>query len=441
MVDKKNSTFCGAEPTWANACVGDNGSPGYVEYSKGFSTAANLLIDRVLDDGGVHLYVDDLVYPVCFNMRHSVELRLKGAVEEIARIAEVKGLSLSFDLSGSHDIGNIWRFFKKESELLDGRYVEINSRIDSAVIDIAEVDATGQTFRYPVSTESQKHLIDVAVINFFRLKDRFGVLEENLDYLHRLNVWLKEEYSQGTFTTKLSRPMLYRLARELPPKKTWAEIDFGVLKAGLREQFGLTSNDFARAVNKIKDHYVLSSIIGELLPLKGIVEEQLILFFDGWIKLNSSIRVRGGISFEEFDSLGYGHERMIEEMHERVRLTQEVWPALSQVLTPEFVAGIRALFYFARDKVYVERYDSLYEYEFAKSRADFELGDVQVKDSFMHVFRKSNVMDNILMSLYALGHRDLAETLISRYEVESAFHWLGDARSGELFSYPDFAGY
>ena len=101
---KINPTFCGGEPAWANACVGDNGSPDYVEYSKGFSQAANLLIEQVLQNRGQNPLVDHMVYPVCFNMRHSVELRLKGAIEEIGKIAKFKNIIISFDLSGSHDI-------------------------------------------------------------------------------------------------------------------------------------------------------------------------------------------------------------------------------------------------------------------------------------------------------------------------------------------------
>ncbi|HFD3588735.1 hypothetical protein [Vibrio parahaemolyticus] len=41
---KNNATFCGGKPTWANACVGDNGSLSYVEYAMGFSKA--VLFDR-----------------------------------------------------------------------------------------------------------------------------------------------------------------------------------------------------------------------------------------------------------------------------------------------------------------------------------------------------------------------------------------------------------
>ena len=48
MVAKNNETFIGGDPIWANACVGENGFPGYWEYAKGFSQAAKTLIDMAL---------------------------------------------------------------------------------------------------------------------------------------------------------------------------------------------------------------------------------------------------------------------------------------------------------------------------------------------------------------------------------------------------------
>jgi methionine synthase II (cobalamin-independent) len=125
---QKNPTFRGAEPTWANACVGNNGQPGYIDYSTGFSKAANILIDKVLNDGSIHLSVDEFVYPVCFNMRHSVELRLKGAIDEIIEIAKIKNIIFQFNSSGSHDINSIWTYFKTKSEIIDERYIEINKK-------------------------------------------------------------------------------------------------------------------------------------------------------------------------------------------------------------------------------------------------------------------------------------------------------------------------
>lgn len=165
-MSRVNNTFLGAEPSWANACVGENGNPTYVQYAMGFSQAANLLIDQVLNDD-IKYAVDDFIYPVCFNMRHSVELRLKGAISELQKLGEVARIRLEFDLIGSHDIGRIWEFFQTQSEKFDSRYEALNQKIAPTILDIAAIDATGQTFRYPVSTESQKHLADVGVISFF----------------------------------------------------------------------------------------------------------------------------------------------------------------------------------------------------------------------------------------------------------------------------------
>jgi hypothetical protein len=129
-----NKTFCGSEPSWANACVGNNGAPDYKEYSKGFSRAAIVLIDKVLEEDSIDFHIDDFIYPICFNMRHSVELRLKHAIQILEQLAKYKGCSSKFDLSGSHDIKNIWCHFKRKSEVFDIRYSEINNRIEPLIL-------------------------------------------------------------------------------------------------------------------------------------------------------------------------------------------------------------------------------------------------------------------------------------------------------------------
>ena len=52
-MDLSNTTFHGGNPTWANACVGENGFPEYWEYAKGFSQAATILIDTALQRRGL----------------------------------------------------------------------------------------------------------------------------------------------------------------------------------------------------------------------------------------------------------------------------------------------------------------------------------------------------------------------------------------------------
>lgn len=440
MVGNNNSNFCHSYPTWANACVGNNGNPGYYEYSKGFSLAANLLIEQVTSRKE-EANIDDLIYPVCFNMRHSVELRLKGAIQEISFIAELKETKLQFDLSGSHDIGNIWKFLKEHSEKLDGRYKEINGLIDETISDIADVDATGQTFRYPASTESIKHLTDVAVINFFQLKNKFEELEKNLDNLHKLNLWLKQEYSHGTFTSKLSRPTLYKLARDLPLKSEWSETGFSLKKQEIMNKYGISSNDLTKGIKKIQGQYYLSSLIGVNLPLKGITPDQLVFFLDQWVPQNAD-------SLKPSEpNLGLGldcwerHKFMLDSMKETQITRELVWIEFEDKLTPEYLAGLSAIYYFARDKTFVEIYDTIYSESLSEIWMSFKLGKEYVKEKFMHIFDKTNALSNIVTSLFALGHRNLAETIIGRFGVDSSLNWVERSRSGGAFAFPDYAKY
>ena len=220
-----NKTFTRSEPTWANACVGDNGQPNYIEYSKGYSKAANLLLNYVLNSKGEQ--IDHLIYPICFNMRHSIELRLKGAIEEINQLSKIKKTKLPlFDLICSHNIGNIWSYFKEHANSLDTRFAKLNEKLDNTISDIAHIDPTGQTFRYPQSNEKKKHLIEQKVINCVVLKSKFSELEHNLDDLIRLTESLIDEYKLGTFTTKFSRVQIFQFVRKLPPYDQWSQNPF-----------------------------------------------------------------------------------------------------------------------------------------------------------------------------------------------------------------------
>ncbi|MPY01322.1 hypothetical protein [Salinivibrio sp. VYel4] len=435
---KTNSTFRGGEPSWANACVGDNGSPSYVEYARGFSKAANLIIDQALNNNNLHFHVDDMVYPACFNMRHSVELRLKGAIADLEVIAKWKGSRIDFDLVGSHDIGNIWKFFKRQSESLDIRYHALNEKIEPTIIDIADVDATGQTFRYAVDRESQRHLTDIAIINFNVLKERFVALEKELDNLLYLTEFLKEEYSLKTFTKKLSRQQLFSLAEALPSISSWQDESFNETKRMLRERFSLGSRDLNKAIDIIKSNYELMHKLDSRLPLKGIDEYDLIWFLDFWIDLNPEILCRqeqkSGLVKLDVDSI-------MESLKRDADVKAKFWGNLYGYLTAESLAGLNAIYYFAREKKFSERYVSFYERELEESTMYLKDGIDGAWDSIMHLADKTNFFENLVMSLFFLHHDDLAEELIEIYDASNTFSWLDKARTRELFSLPEIAGY
>ncbi len=328
--------------------------------------------------------------------------------------------------------------FKRESENLDIRYQTLNERIEPTILDIANVDATGQTFRYAVDRESQRHLTDIAIINFNVLKVRFVALEHELDNLLFLTEFLIEEYSLKTFTAKLSRQQLFSLADELPSISSWKDESFKDTKVVLREQFSLGSRDLSKAIDIIKSHYELKHRIDSRLPLKGIDEYVLIWFLDFWMELNPEILSRrgqkGGLG--KFDVVSF-----MESLKRDNEIKAKFWDNLNGYLTAESLAGLNAIYYFARDNKFSERYVTSYEKELRESAIYLKNGIDGAWGSVMHLADKTNFFDNLVMSLFFLHHDDLAEELIDIYGVSDAFNWLDKARTRELFSLPDLAGY
>lgn len=436
---RNNTTFVGGHPTWANACVGENGFPGYWDYAKGFSQAATVLIDLVLGKQGLEHSVDEMVYPVCFNMRHSVELRLKGAISELILIEKSRGRDLQFDLSGSHDIGNIWSFFAVEALAVDDRYKPIVSRLDTKIEDIAEVDATGQTFRYPLDVESQKHLVDVSVINFVVLKHSFAELEAVLDDLHRLNKYLRNEYGWGVFTKRLSRKNLFEIASLLPPRTTWAEESFSTTKDAIKKRFNIGSKELSGSIKLIESHFELAPEIEISIPLLGVEEDYIEEFISRWLKQHDLPSDKAPIDVGGSEL--WGSDEIWEALVQVSETRTELWKTFKSNLTPEKLAGVSALFYFARDLDFAESYVRTYELDLEEAKASFARSEDSVRSQYFHIFDKSNAVYNILQSLYFLKKVEFADRLVAAYRLDEKFSWLDEARKRTLFRKPDYCGY
>jgi len=437
-VARSNTTFVGGSPTWANACVGENGFPGYWDYAKGFSQAATILIDLVLSERGLEHSVDEIVYPVCFNMRHSVELRLKGAISELIVIEKSRCRNLQFDFSGSHDIGNIWSFFTENALAVDDRYKPIINRVDTKITDIAEVDATGQTFRYPLGTDSKKHLVDVAIINFVVLKQSFAELETALDDLHRLNNYLRNEYDLGSFTKRLSRKNLFEIASILPPRTTWAEEAFCNTKSAIKNRFNIGSSELSKSIKIIESHFELAPKIGISIPLLGVEEDYIEEFFSHWFKHHGLPSDKKPINVEGSE---WRSAEMLEAVLKDSETCDEVWKAIKPSLTAEKLAGVSALFYFASELDFSERYARIYELDLQEAKVSFASSEDSVRSQYFHLFHKTNLAYNILRSLYFLHKAEFADRLVAAYRLDGKFSWLDEARKRTLFRKPDYCGY
>lgn len=414
-----NTIFRGSEPSRLNACVGDNGCVNYFEYAEGFSLAANALLDKVIEGGGIQTSPDYFIYPICFNMRHSIELRLKGAIEELVKVAKSVNKELVHDkysiLSQKgkvniiyvHNIKAIWDFFKTNALKLDERYKYILADLEQHIIDIANIDPTGQTFRYPKSKESKKHLIDVGgIISCQVLKTEFEKLHHNLDKLFHFTNDILEEYHLSSVKDGISRITLNLIALNFRNIKS--SEDFINAKVLVRKKFNLSSRKLNSAIERIKLHFEFAPIVDERNVLLGITEHELIEVVQYWIKLNPQIFEARKTGLVWLSATDFDFDEMQKEREEQLSMLCE----LKDKLSIEYSAGLHALFYFSRDRIdYSERYNDIYLLEKEYPNA---------QETFLHVFNKTTLLENILVSLFYLGFERLAEQVISQFNLHTS---------------------
>jgi len=409
-----NETFRGSNPTWANACVGENGAPGIIEYASGFAAAANVLLDRAIKDENVNLQVDTLVYPVCFTMRHAIELFLKSAAQNLIGIGRTRELPLPpFDHLGSHDLGAMWRYVKSSAGTTDGRLTELVDRLDAYVQNIADVDPTGQVFRYPFDVESKKHLVEVSVINFIVLKTRFNEAERLLLALNETLEALVEEYGWGTFTKKLSRRQLRLLATQLPPRSSWVEASFDDAKAALRAKYDLSSQDFSKALNLIQKRHEMAACIGMLVPIPALTLRALERFFDAWTEVN---KIEDVIAPPPTRIVGSGE---IEAAIRDYAAKDSPAERLAKELSVEEFAAIQALLEFESEAPVSEAFERVLSIHQRLAAHHAACAEEYVR-ALRKTIGKVRAIDRILYALDFLGQVEVLEAVIERYGLEPA---------------------
>lgn len=410
----KNQIFHGAGPTWANACVGENGDPSIFEYAIGFASAATALLDSAIECEGRTLKVDTLVYPICFSMRHSVELFLKSFAASLARISEIRGTQPhKFNAAASHDLVLIWGFVKESAQKTDSRLMEPIRMLENYIQDLSQIDATGQVFRYPFDTNNKKHLSEISLINFYVLREQFENAKKLLTSTNNLTEYLIEEYSQGTFTRSLSRHQLLHMAIELPARETWTNESFGDIKKLLKSKYNLSSNEFSKALHLIQTNHQMASQIGIQVPIEGLKTEKLLCFFDGWFQLHDRDNVITPpppiiVDGLDFLDVNQGHAQ-------RQTITRDLAKKINFV---DFSA-IEALFYFEEEAPFSEAFERLLKIH--QRRADrYKNHADEYQVALDKKLGSTRALERILYSLDMLGQRDSIEALMDHYDLGAA---------------------
>lgn len=415
MNSRSNQSFRGGEQTWANACVGDNGSPQIADYASGFAAAANALLEAVGADRDTSLSVDDLIYPICFNMRHAVELFLKAAAIDLEKLGAIRrAKSMRFDLNGSHDLQHIWAWVKEHANQADARFRSLIEQLDAYILDIAEIDATGQVFRYPFSTQNQKHLTEVRIINAIVLKSRFHELESLLRDLNRLGTELIDEYGWGTFTSKLSRHQLFNIAAQLPLRSRWAEESFDEVRQRLRATYDLSSNDLSKALSKIQERHEMAALLGVHVAIPHLSPELLRDFFDEWVTLHDLEAVKNPPTPRVVAPEEIGFSKLLEE-HTKSKLCANRLVAAN---SPDAFATLRALFYFESEAPYSEAFERILGHHQREAHRYAE-DPTGFRSSVIRLLEKTRALERMLYALDFLGQNECMEFLIARYDLHA----------------------
>jgi hypothetical protein len=431
----ENNTFRGCEPSWANACVGNNGMPDYYDYAQGYSEGSRILINAALENNGCNHAVDIMIYPICFNMRHSVELRLKGAVAALTKIAAPRTQFPSFNLEGSHDIGKIWEFLKVEGAAFDSRLEFYNRVLDGFMLDIAEIDATGQTFRYPYSTDDIKHLVGIPTINLVLLATRFAALEHLLDSFQAFLVELDFEYQLKIYTKNLSRSQILRIAMDTPAVSEWGSEGFSAFKTLIKAKYSIGSKEFSQVMCTIRGLYTPYANFLDGPPLIFLTEPQLESFFSTWLMINAAPKP---IPSEAPDAVSNNknlmRERLAYALDQDIKI-KDAWASLEATFDTDTIADLSAL-YETGSSAYAEHYPLHVEYYQNEFKAGIHSYAGEAKESITRLLKKPTALSRILRTLYLLGRDDLAERLIDRYSIEESIDWLSSARQHSLFAEP-----
>lgn len=256
------------------ACVGDNGGTDNFDIREGFKSSVNIMIEAV-ENGA---YEDTMIYPVVYNVRHSIELSMKIIIEYLIHINNFRKVSFGEEDKKkiyTHDIEELDAIIKKYY-LFDDRITEKYDKISPYLKDYY-FDKKGDVFKYESDQNGSPHLIKLGIssISYDVLKRKYNEMMSLFDNLIFEVMYLCKEYSMGTFTKHLSRKDIKDIAQMLPNRQDWSNDEFSMVKAEVKQKYSIGSKEFSDALNIIQNHCEFCTYIGREIKIGDIEEKEL----------------------------------------------------------------------------------------------------------------------------------------------------------------------
>lgn len=379
----------GGSGEW-NACIGRQGDE--ENYVDGYMEAALELANAVIDKGQ-HGKRDTLAMPILYNARHAVELSLKFVINRLCEAGVIAA-----PLRKNHDIKAHWGHVAA-TKLGDSQLRAHIARLSPFVDSLHRIDSDGQQLRYPETQDGQQSLSELAVCDLELIRRSLVLLSDLLAEMKYRVQRLVEERATGTFTNEFSRTDLFDLAKALPPRAMWSDPSFDAAKAELMREFGISGGQFSRAIDIIKNHRGMGSLLGTEFALTYLTDEHAQFVIQEWSKIHPPRGDEEDLGLDYFDTSRF--HRLGEERDTR----EAAIAAVIAKLSAKEIADLETIFYIGRERFFCEVYDQRLK-STLKAQAS---GDVL--ESVAHLMSKMNVLDALARGVEILGRPSLATNL------------------------------
>ena len=206
---------------------------------------------------------------------------------------------------------------------------------------------------------------------------------------------LGHERATGSFTSACSRRDLLEIARMLPMRDEWCESAFAHARACVMKRFGLSGREFSKAVEIIERNREMRCIIGRQSELAHLSDQKMLFVIDQWTRRHANKYV--------IDTASIDAKAMIADRH----LASDVNRKILEVLSPDEIVDLEAIYYIGRDGEFCEHYERDLDLIRENHRSSGDL--VREVD---HLMTKTNFQEATAKGVSKLGRPDLASSLL-----------------------------
>ena len=375
-----------------NACVGVQGSE--INYVDGYLEAASLLADTLIEQELMGSR-DTLAMPILYNARHGLELALKYAASQLARL----GLAPRRQGTADHHIFSYWRSLEDANIADEGTRAAI-AALEPYVRSLARIDDDGQELRFHETINGKRSLDGIAVVNLPHIRASIATMAEIISALtHRISI-LQEEQHTGTHTTRCSRSDLTEIVRVLGPHRSWRDLSFDARRGEAMDRFGLSKKGLSNAIDVIRGSRDLAGRLGIETPLAHTRDEQLLSLAERWL----AVYPPPALDFEP--TVIYAADTGLENIERYHRDVQALVAAAEGAFSLEEFADVETTFYIGRNRQFGEDYARDLERTIAEHRLE-----PRRATKLRHVLSKLNFLEGLADGLERVGRPSLATRL------------------------------